>query len=242
MLRWQAARGASSAMLLAQRVEFVDAELPEFNGTFFDGKEKPAKEKKVPLKTYEEYDKMSEDDLRKLHDIRTQQISELKQLHERTHRNVEYYYRKQALDYDERALNYGEAAGSLVMDQISYHRIRLGDLRQKDWTGGRDKGIVLWACFIVSVLWWMWLAAHYPRKPTIANKGVTGSSARLFNNPFTSDQHWLGKHVLTAWEKEQIEKDAHMYPHGVSFTSLDGSAGSSGYVLHEMPTPTKPKA
>jgi hypothetical protein len=234
-------RRACGPALAAARVEYVDIDPPEFAGNFYKPKESNHAKKQKPLKSFDDYMKMDVDELKKLHDIRSQQIYELKQLHERAHRNVEYFYRKQALDYDERALNYGEAAGSLVMDQISYHRVRLGELRQKDWTFGRDKGIALWACGIVTVLWWFWLLAHYPKKPTLTNKGTLGSTSRILNNPFTTDQRWLGKNVLTAWEKDQLEKNTEMFPNGPpKFKTLDLSINSSGFYLHEKAERTKP--
>eukprot|EP00672_Neobodo_designis_P024097 CAMPEP_0174850246 /NCGR_PEP_ID=MMETSP1114-20130205/19120_1 /TAXON_ID=312471 /ORGANISM="Neobodo designis, Strain CCAP 1951/1" /LENGTH=280 /DNA_ID=CAMNT_0016084687 /DNA_START=33 /DNA_END=875 /DNA_ORIENTATION=- len=188
----------------------VYVEQPEFFGEFFTDEEAKRAEfakKQPPLKTYDEYMQMDIDKLKKLNDIRTQQIQELKLLHERSHRNVEYFYRKQSLEYDEKALNYGEAAGSLAMDQISYHRRRLGELREKNWMDDREKVLVLWICFFIPCFWWLWLLAHYPKKPTIDNKGSLTSSWRAWCNPLTTESRWIGKNVLTAWEKEMLEKD-----------------------------------
>jgi hypothetical protein len=160
--------------------------------TSSESQESVPKKKKAaaPLKTYDEYMAMDLDQIRKLNEIRTQQIDELKQLHERSHRNVEYFYRKQVLDYDEKSITYADVAGQMTMDQISYHRFRLGDLRQKNWSGGRDKGVVLWLCLIATVFWWLWLMAHYPIMMTPANKGRLQSTVRILGNPLMTDRTW----------------------------------------------------
>lgn len=158
--------------------------------------------KPSPLKTVDDYMKMDSSELRKLIGIRDEQVKQLKDLHERSHRSCEYYHRLQILDYDEKSVQYAEVAGKMNSDKISVHRHKLVDLRILHDMGGRDKGIVIAFCFFGLLLWWSWLMFHYPKKNKTGSRDVVGSSKFTWGNAFNDGRRWSAKSVMTPYQKE----------------------------------------
>jgi hypothetical protein len=164
---------------------------------------------KLKLKSAQDYMKMPTDELKRLLAIRDDQLSELKQLHDKAHTSVEYVHRKQMLDWEEHATHFAQAAGVMTGDTLMNCRERCKDIRLKNDTEDRDRWIVFWALVFLTMGYWWWLSKHYKERPD-APKG-RGQSHRVVMGPspfnmFGDGRTWSSRHVDTAWEAEKNQQ------------------------------------
>lgn len=138
--------------------------------------------------------------LQELHELigrRDEQISDLRSLHERVHRNAEYLHRMQQLDREEKAVYLGTVAGRMQMDTLNFQRFRLEQLRKEHDVSEREKGLFRWMLFFLTVGLGIWLPRHYVYIPGQEEKAPIGASNRIAGPAI-----WASNSSLTARSRE----------------------------------------
>lgn len=161
---------------------------------------------KLKLKSAQEYMKMPVDELKRLLSIREDQLSELKQLHDKAHTSVEYVHRKQMLDWEEHATHFAQAAGVMTGDTMMNCRERCKDIRLKNDTEDRDRWIVFFALVFLTAVYWYWLSKHFRERPDAPVGRRQSHVAIMGPSPlgiFGDGRTWTARHVETGWEAEK---------------------------------------
>lgn len=160
----------------------------------------------LKLKSAQDYMKMPVDELKRLLTVRDDQLSELKQLHEKSHHSVEYVHRKQMLDWEEHAAHFAQAAGVMTGDTMMNCRERCKDIRLKNDTEDRDRWIVLAMLLFLTFGYWWWLSKHYRERPDAPAGRKQSHSAIMGPSPFGifgDGRTWTARHIETGWEAEK---------------------------------------
>src|SRR3989338_752988 len=206
---------------------------------------------KLKLKSAQEYMKMPVDELKRLLSVRDDQLSELKQLHEKAHHGVEYVHRKQMLDWEEHATHFAQAAGVMTGDTMMNCRERCKDIRNKNDTEDRDRWIVFFALVFVTAAYWWWLSRHYRERPDapvgrkLSHVAIWGPSPF---GMFGDGRTWTARHIDTAWEAEKNlqkrERENSRFPKDRDDAAVRKSDIMQGKTLHDgslKPVEEQPK-
>ena len=157
------------------------------------------------LPTFPDYMQRDEAELERLLAQRKAQASELRTLYERAHTNVEYFFRKQKLDHDEKAAIFAQGMRGSQDSMVTSERWALRDMRAEKDTSGRMRGAIAWACFFATVIFWWQLKKRFVVVKDTGDKGITGNMTKTFGGlgVIDSDTFLVGKSVPTDWELDE---------------------------------------